>query len=111
MTKSATEKPQKFAVRPGTVTAMQFTGKNGKALADWFNTVQRHPEIPQQIRNGGSWMHLVTEFSDRAHSARLTKGSVLVMYSSDGLHLFSALSVDEFNDNYRVLDSHGLICL
>lgn len=47
-------KPTEFKKKPVTVTAMQFTGKNGKAVVEWIKS------LGGKVRNGGSYLKIET---------------------------------------------------
>lgn len=61
-------KPTEFKKRPVAITAMQFTGKNGKAVVEWIKS------LGGKVRNGGSYLKIETlEGPMTAH-----KGSMIV---------------------------------
>lgn len=57
--KVTVSKFKRFTTKPITVRAIQFTGKNGKAIAELINTLE-NPNLLQTVRNGGKWIRLTS---------------------------------------------------
>lgn len=88
---------QEFKKKPKAVQAIQFTGKNAKAVAEWVR------EMGYTAKAGGSYVDIS---DDRAFRQRLTKGMIVAALSEGHIHVYHEA---EFRADFTISKKNALI--